>query len=451
MKVCPYCGNDNVEGAESCAFCGSDLVTHSIPPLNRGRRKKKIIRTVCLVLLSVCLVVGITLVTVTVLSPSFQLNRAVKKTWNSMIYSVKKQDDLQLLIDNINTITKSKKASFQLETKTGTESFNLLFDYNQRRKSMQGDLTFQADGESGNVQFALKNGVLQAKIPDISDDVYGISLKKANNSTTIHIIQEALNLDVSSVFSKEITQTIDGYMTGVQEIWNDFCKNIKVEALKKQGKLRVYHVTWSANDLVEAISGKKIKGVSKELVNLLEKIDGGCTCYVSQHGQLNKIEAIIGAALYQLNFSSDENPWEQISVTSSLGNATLFQGGVISNDLGFRAFLANDQGEDVLDINYTESNGAFSYISKQITLKGFVTHDGPDSAVHFLNNKGSTISFEFGKLKNMPQLLSRKYVDLLDLSASDISMLTIKATSNSDKIEKGWKIIESFIKSLIAT
>ena len=449
MNTCPYCGSENVDGAQSCAVCGSELIAQTLPTTKHHKRKGSIVRTVVLVLLAVCILAGGAFGAVTALSPSAQLNRAVKKTWTAMLQSAKQQEDLKYFVENIDAVTQRKKVSLYFDTKLGTDSFTLQLDYSQPGKALQGSISFQASGDTGSLLFASKNNVLQAKLPNISADVYGISLKKANKSTAVQFAQDALGIDVTSLFSKDLTQTLDGYVTGVREVWDEFYDIATVEALAKQGDLKVYHVTWSAKDLATLVAGENAKGLGDELLNILEKIDGGCTCYVNNYGHLSKIEAVVAADLYTLNFSDQENPWEEVTLSSSLGGATLLRGGVVANASEFRAFLGADQGDSVLDFSYQNSNGAFSLHSGQLSIDGFLHSTKKSSTLQFVDGDGAVIKIEFGRLAKNPQLLSRKYVDIMKMSVGDISALAIKAAANSDRITNGWKIISEFLQSII--
>lgn len=449
MNTCPYCGSENTDGAQTCAVCGSELAVQSFPTTKRRKRKGSTVRTICFVLLAVCLLAGIAFGAVTALSPSAQLNRAVSKTWNSLAQTASEQEDLKYFIDNIDVITSSKKVSLFLETKRGSDSINLQLDYSQPRSALQGAIAFQSGGESGELQFALRKDTLQAKLPNISADVYGLSLKKANNSIAIQFVQDALGVDVSSLFSKDLKDTLNGYVTGICDVWNDFYELVEVELLTKQGDYRVYHVTWSAKDLATLIAGENVKGLGEELLSILEKVDGGCTCYVNHYGHISKVEAVVGADLYTLNFSDQENPWEEVTLSSSLGGATLLRGGVVANASEFRAFLGADQGDSVLDFSYQNSNGAFSLHSGQLSIDGFLHSTKKSSTLQFVDGDGAVIKIEFGRLAKNPQLLSRKYVDIMKMSVGDISALAIKAAANSDRITNGWKIISEFLQSII--
>lgn len=451
MSTCIYCGAENADGAPVCIACGSQLPVSTSIQKKKKKRKKSGLTPMKLILLLV-LIVGILAAGVLWLldhfSPSSRLNRAFDQTFNTLEEQIRSLDSVNNAAEVLDRMMDRKKATFYVErTAAGDNGFTLSLDINEKKKALEGQL--QTSGDSPvRLRFAMKKDIFQFAMPDIAPDVYGLSLEELSDSLVVQSLQSLLGTNLSTVLPSNMSDILSEYLSLGQDVWDEFWEAVKVESLDKRNDYSVYKVSWSMKDLSE-LQQKDTDGLLADaFYRLLNKIDGGCTCYVNQRGQVSKVEAAVGANLYTVSLSEQGNLWENFAVSSTGSEKPVLEGKVLVSGQSLQASLHANGSENLFDLNYRGDTRTFEFRTSSLQLKGSLDADGDTVKLQLDGDGTSKTTVEFGELSETPELLSKKYVDLMDIGLGEISELAIRFATNSEKIKAVWALFSSLVTGI---
>ena len=451
MSTCMYCGAENAEGAQQCAVCGNQLPQFSNKKSKKKKKRKGAIPVkICVpLILAVCILIGGGLWLLHHFSPASRLDRAFDATILSLKKECMRQESMKSLINVLDKVTDSEKASFRLANSRDAEkSFALSVDCNHKKHAIAGVLQATDGDFPTTMRFSIVNDVFQFELPDIAPDVYGFSLKKVRESAVVQSLQSILGVDLSSVFSSDLSSILEDYSTLGRNIWEDFWDAAEVTALDNRDDYDVYRVTWSLQALVEQHSKTNGSALSDLIYNLLWKIDGGFTCFVNEKGMLSKVEAAVGKDLYSLSWSEQENPWETFSVVSTGSTAPILEGKIQVDGQTLHVSLVSNGNKNLFDLDYRGDTHAFELKTASLSINGFLEGSDDSIKIQLAENGVQGTNIEFGKLSNSPERIARKYVNLLDMKLNEISELAIRLTTNMDKVKTIWKLFSELIRNI---
>lgn len=439
MIFCNECGAANEDGSTICYECGA-MLTYEAPVKKRtGIPKPVLIGGVAL--LMVALVVGVVLL---VLSGSkATLNSALDKTLSAFCDGNAAHTQTREFVDLLNDFLKDGDYTMTVEV-DGITQMSLVNNYSRGDKKMQGTFAGQVDlngsAMSLDLAYSVDKKVIQFSVPGRFDNVYGIQIDKVDSllnnpifSTLLSGNSSALNLDMD-FFSGSDLDTYFEDMAGDE--LEALKKSLEVEELDEKelnGQVcQVYKVTWSsdaASELVVAIGGLgKLPQIGELISSLIPELEPECRCYVNKDGYLVGLDFATAGAQCLFALEGKDNPWDTFSLTvNSIYGETLYYAGAMERTGSGVSFYLEDASGTLLRLDYSTLSGNFSFYTKdagQLLSGQLQSADDRLSMTLEWEIEGTGLQqlrFGMAELDAKPQQLSKNYIDLLDMSLTDLT------------------------------
>lgn len=448
MIICPYCAAEISDDSQICPVCGNQLTIVEPFKIKKRRQKRSLLLKLGLGVIALAFISGAILWLLNYFSPSARLRRSVDLTFSQLIREIKKQDTLNKTIAVFDTISDTEKVSVYLETvKTSEESYSVSIDYNHSKQRMSGSIIYNEVTTHGKLNFAIKKGIFQIELPDVSPNVYGFSLDDLKESKTIQVAQDVLGANIGAN-QQNLESILGNYIKQGSNLLDEIWRIAEVESLKKQEDCTVYRITWTLSDLTALFTNEYPDAISANLYNFLKKVDGGFTCYVHENGCLTKVEAVVGVDLYTLTFSDADNLWHDFYIKSSRDDIPQITGSVSGDGNEFKAVII--QGDNKLfEMAFIEDSHAFGVTIGEHNLNGFLHSSTDSSGLQCVSENGTTTKIELGKLNDNPELISKDYTNLLDMSVGEISDLAVRLASSGDVVKSAWDVFCEMIEAVV--
>lgn len=448
MIICPYCAAEISDDSQVCPVCGHQLTIAEPFKKKERRQKRSLLLKLGLGVIALAFISGAILWLLNYFSPSERLRRSVDLTFSELVREIKKQDTLNKMIDVFETISDTEKASVFFETvKSSEESYSVSVNYDHSKHRMSGSIYCDEDTTQGKLNFAMKKDFFQIELPDVSPTVYGLSLDDLNESKTVQVIQNVLGTNIGAN-QQNFESILENYIKQGSNLLDEIWRIAEVESLKKQEYCTVYRITWTLKDLTELFTNEYPDAISANLYYFLKKVDGGFTCYVHENGCLTKVEAVVGVDLYTLTFSDADNLWHDFYIKSARDDVPQITGSVSGDGNEFKAVII--QGDNKLfEMAFTDNSHAFGVTIGEHNLNGFLHSSTGSSGLQYVSENGTTTKIELGKLNDNPELISKDYTNLLDMSVGEISDLAVRLASSGDVVKSAWDVFCEMIEAIV--
>lgn len=432
MKNCPYCGSSNLDDATMCFECGSMLET-SQPTANQ----KKSGGGKLLGILAGVLAAGAVLALGVwggshLFSGDNQVKRGFEKTGDAFMAQIEKQEDMGNFIAQMESLAEDNAYSLQVTAFNEGRETTVSLEYSQPSKALSGEVSIENAGLATEIDFYCKKDNLQLRLPFLSNDVYGFSLQDLEKKYEGSFLANIFGKDLGKKLPTDLFAKKSGTLKQ-DAVWKQLWKLAKIDKQDDQGDTKVYTVEWSAKNLEKIGKSAANNKVLKAVVTLLEKSGTGLTCYM-EDGCVLKVEIVIAGDMYTAKLEGPEdNPWERISVKSSIHPDWEIHGGVTTEENQVVVLLENDT-DVILSFTYHQADGAFT-LEGPAYLTGTMTSDGNATRLAIREDDETYITAQIRDLRTTPDGLAKKYVDILDMSAAQTAKLVVQMTEQQEVLQ----------------
>lgn len=436
MKFCDACGAANEEYASVCYACGAALPGSE--PVGKKKGSFSIPKPVLIIgaaVLAVALIVGCIFLVLS--GNETDIASAYDRTRAAFEGDSAGQTQLEKFLDQANGYLKVGDYTIYLSY-SGSTQLELQTDYARGDKQLQGTITTMGL----QLAYSADNKVMQFSVPGQFDNVYGFKLSQAEKLTENPVLGYALqgaNLDLD--FDFFATTDLETYFEGIAgEEYEAFLDSVEIKELDEQAlggeKCKVYEITWSSeasNKLISAVGSLGTLPQIGSLVNALTpELEPECRCYVNSDGYLVGLDFVSAGAQCLLVLEGEDNPWDAFSLTvnSVYGETLYYTGALERNGDAMRVYLSGESGT-LVSLDYDNASGAFALYTEDHgqLLKGQVTAGGSEAKLTLEWDAGEAgvqqVTLVLSELENKPRQLSENYIDLLDMSISDLTRLML--------------------------
>ncbi len=488
MKICPVCGCTNKDSRKTCKACGNPLSGNATDPnsaysgsgyttgtssaYNTGTRyttnsgyntgtgyttdggyntgtdygqsggytsppaaapPKRSGSTVKIVLIALgaVILIAAAVLLFTVFSPKAALYSAGKTTLCRLPDAIERKSDLVLTSSVIQQKISDGKLSAELEW--DNDYFHLFtdFDYSRPKKLLSGSAQLRENtyGLDVDVAYSIQKTTFEMRFSDTSLNVYGCDLedlseKVSSSSSTlpINLFKNSSGLSVSQAKKnlKAFIKAVEVEKKGKTTVYiNDTAQNCKV-----------YELTWSeksAEKLTKSLNGG-ISALGSKLLSLFSKIEPELTCYVNGSGEIVCVDFIYAANRCSLYLKGTDNPWDSFDLTVKTvsGSEYTYSGGIVREGNTMRISLTYET-DRLFELDYDTDSGKFVLnIREAEILRGKFLSDGKTCTVAVYDDgELGTVQLTVSKIKADPERLSKKYIDILDMSLTDWQKLIL--------------------------
>lgn len=451
MKVCKYCGTLNDDDQGLCKSCGGLLPTKKkrAVSLKEAIASKPAVRKIALAVLAGVVAVGAG-VTVFAGGASRRVEHALEQNRDAIVEAASALPELAGARDNFGALNDGGRFTVKMDITADIMSVEGSMDYDRKEKALAGTIAYANVEKELDVKFdfASDNREFVLAADRYTDDLYGFKLKEFAafySKTPIALLfpldktQKEPNIEF---FRKvDFAQSMD---EKYGDAWKNFRKSLDYEELNERDMeiggemipVRAYEVTWdstAASKLISAMLGQK-EGLLDDLIRLFKFMEPDCRFYVNEEGYIVAVDFVVSGNKCTIKFEGERNVWERctLSSLSIAGGEGAISGYLIIEDGEVDARFELNQSM-CYELHYTDSTGEFSMsaVTEKTSwnLDGAITSRNGGSQLRmggYLPNHGRVdVTVELNPLENEPELIDDKYVDLMDMKASNWQRLLI--------------------------
>lgn len=441
MKFCSECGAANENDAFSCYECGAELPAVQTNAKKGRKGSFRIPKPVLIgaaAVLALALVVGLVFGVIALLSGGEDdLGSAFGQTMGAFRDGEKDQTQLQTFMTQVSGCLADGEYTFDL-TYDGVAQLYLRTDYSYSDKQLQGRFNIMGT----EFAYSANEKLLQFTIPGQFDNVYGIrpgDLDKLLDDPLLSQIAGLftgyIGMDLQADMFPKPTDLEGWFKNAAGDEYEAFLKSVEITEMEEERVLdgrscRVYEITWSsaaANELISAVGSLgKLPQIGELLNVLVPELDPECRCYVND-GYLIGLEFVSAGAQCLFVLEGEENPWDAFSLTvNSVYGESLYYHGALERSGESRHLYLEGEGETLLSLDYNDATGEFAVYTRDTgdLLRGQVTA-GSEATLRLEWNAGEAgvqaLTFTLSELRGQPGQLSADYIDLLEMSLTDLT------------------------------
>lgn len=433
MVFCGECGAANENGSTVCYECGAVLPVTQVVKKKAGIPKPLLIAGGAL--LAVLLVVGVVLLCLS--GGQRDLTEAFDQTMTAF-QGNETGTQAQTFVQKLDDLLKDGDYAMALRT-SGDSGIFLTTEYSRDNEVMRG-----AIGLMGmELDYSIDSQAIQFSIPGQFDNVYGVKLKQLDrlaNNPLLSVLMGDLGKRVdlnADFFAKNDLETTFRNIAG--EEYDALRKSVKIKELDEKvlngQNCQVYEISWSSSAMVELVAALGSMGTMPELgglvTSLIPDLGSDCRCYIGEDGYIAGVEFSSAGAQCLFLLEGRENPWDafRLTIESIYGETVVYTGGLEHSGTKMRFTLANDT-DVLLSLYYDDATGEFSLATKDkgAFLSGcFRTQGELCLSLEWDAADLGTYQMEFSiaALDRKPSPMANHYIDLLDMSMSDLTRLLL--------------------------
>ena len=446
MKTCVFCGATNDDSAEVCSVCGGALPDSGYSSGGTGRKRSGSGSKVWLIVLGAVLACAAVVLLIFALSPRLSLAQSSKETFQLLPRAIEAKSDVVFSKKLAKKVTDGK-FSAQLEWSDSTAKVATDFAYSRPGKIISGTahITDSQSNLNLSLRYSVDKNIVEVSFAENGLNVYGFKRKelaekydKSMVNTLASSMPESSGL---SVLQKQ--PPASDFRTQFKKTCNAFLKSVEVERLGKTTiyindaarSCKAYKLKWNeeaAKKFTDYLSSNGISTVlSEKLVPIISKIEPECICYVDKNGKLAGLDFVYIGQQCSFVLAGESNPWDSfiLNVGSVYGGTVTYSGGIVRD--GNMLYISLENGTDVLfQLNYNISTGEYVLNTKNYCelLRGqFLSSSGKFTFAAYFDDAGETgcLKLTVSELDAKPERLSKKYIDILDMSLSDWQRLLL--------------------------
>lgn len=459
MILCNICGAPNLDTDLVCKECSSPLPIQNVKKgKNKARKQKNAAKKgfrlsgkTLGVFAAAAAVVGAVALGAVFHGgrPAKVLGESLSKNESAILEQIDRLENLSSFLDN--AVELNDQGDFALSANMETDVLELAgsVDYSRSERVMSGTLDYEKQEKELNLKFAFsadhKNFTLAS---DRTDDIYGFKLKefakkyhKSPLAKIFPIVEKGkeLNLDL---FKKQTGSKTMKQKYG--DVWNDFVKSVEYKEVNervmqigsREVDCRVYDISWdtkAATKLLNAILGTD-RSIISRLSELFEKLGSDCRIYTDETGYIVAVDYVIAGKKCTLTVvDADDHCLKYLLQTENISAAEGdIRGELEITDDNIRGDLKWD-GMMEVNLTYTDQTGEFRFVADllgvhwdiagkiasvangaQLMVGGYIPEYGDIS-----------LYLEQTPLTHKPEMMSDKYVDLLELDLRKLERLLI--------------------------
>lgn len=458
MKTCSYCGTINDDSKIVCDAC-SGLLPESestTPKKSRsfhfsgGSGTKKLIAGG---LAALTVVGGGTAVWLGG-STSRQVTSALSRNEEAIVEQIEQLPNLTAYAENFAELNDGGKYTISADITTSSLVLDGIMHYDRKGEALSGSLGYADESYDVQFDFASDDKEFTVSADRLTADIYGFKLKefaKMYSKTPLAAIlpitngNDEPNLDF---FAKlDFAESME---EKYGDAWKNFKKSLDYEELNERRmeiggqsvEVQAYEITWdtsAATKLVSAILGKD-ESFLDGLTNIFAQMEPDCRFYVDDNGYVVAVDFVAAGNKCVLTFEGTENIWDVCTLTSqSISGGE----GAISGFLVIegRTVSAEIQWDGVMEyaLDYNDTTGAFALEADvggtEWYLDGTLTSTDGGAQLRcggYLPTYGRVdVRLNMDELQQKPELMSDKYVDLMDMDLSNWQRLLIDINNSN--------------------
>lgn len=433
MVFCGECGAANENSSTVCYECGAVL------PVPQTVKKKTGIPKPLLIaggaLLAVLLVVGVVLLCISGGKRDFA--SAFDQTMTAFRGN-ETGTQAQTFVQELDELLKDGDYAMTLRT-SGDNGIFLTTEYSRDDQVMRGDISLMGM----ELDYSIDSQSIQFLIPGQFDNVYGVELKQLDrltNNPLLSVLMGDLGKRVDfngDFFAKNDLETIFRNIAG--EEYDALRKSVEIKELDEKvlngQNCQVYQISWSSSAMAKMIAALGSMGTMPELgslvTSLIPDMGSECRCYIGEDGYIAGVEFTSAGARCLFLLEGRENPWDtfSLSIESIYGETVVYTGGLERSGTESRFTLANDTAV-LLSLDYDDATGEFHLSTKDqgSLLSGSLQTRGELRLSLVWNGEALgeyQMEFAIAPLDRKPVPLANHYIDLLDMSMSDLTRLLL--------------------------
>lgn len=461
MKICNYCGTANDDSRSLCESCGG-LLPEAVD--TEPKKKKSGLSGLKLKPGAVKLIAG-ALAAVTVVGggaavllggTSRQVTSALEQNQEAISEEISQLPQMAAVGENFTALNDDGKFTVRADITTDMLALEGTMHYDRKDKSLAGSVVYANDEQDLDVKFdfASDNKVFTLAADRYTADIYGFKLKEfaqfysktplalffpLTNSGGEPNVEFFKKMD----FSKAMEEKYG-------EAWDNFRKSLEYEELNERDmeiggrmvRVRAYEITWdtsAASKLISTMLGQE-DGFLDDLIELFKVMEPDCRFYVDEEGFVVAADFVAAGNKCTVKFEGADNIWNQCTLSSlsiaggegAISGYLTIDDGVVSGEI---------EWEDVMryELDYDDSDGGFTMRAwtggTEWYLDGALTAQNGGAQLRlggYLPNHGRVdVSLELNPLENEPELMDDKYVDLMDMDASNWQRLLIDINNSN--------------------
>ncbi len=462
MKICNYCGTANDDSRSLCTSCGGLLPEVEATPV---KKKKKGLSGLNLKSGTVKLVAGV-LAAVTVVGggayavfggTSRQVTNALAQNQEAITEELSRLPQLAAVGENYEALNDGGQFTLRADISTDVLALTGTMDYDRKDKAMAGSVVYDNDEQELDVKFdfASDNKEFTLAADRYTADVYGFKLKEFAefySKTPLALFFPLTNSggEPNIQFFKKM-DFAEAMEEKYGDAWKNFKKSLGYEELNERqmeiaGQMidvRAYEITWdsfAARRLIATMLGQEEEGLLDHLIELFKIMEPDCRFYVNEAGFVVAADFVSAGNKCTVKFEGEDNIWNKctLSSLSIAGGDGAISGFLTMEDGVVEAEFAWD-GKAVYALDYNDNDGSFTMQawtgSTEWYLDGAVTAKNGGSQLQvggWLPEHGRVdVTMEMNPLEREPELMDDKYVDLMDMDASNWQRLLIDINNSN--------------------
>lgn len=459
MKVCSYCGNANDDSRNVCEVCGALL-----PETKAAAKMKKKGLNLNLKPRAVKAIAG-TLAAVTVAGggayalmggTSRQVAQAIDKNQTAITEEISQLPQLNAAVEHLEELNDGGAFTVRADITTDAAALSGNMDYDRKDKALAGSLVYENVEQELDVKFdfASDNKEFTLAADRYTADIYGFKLTEFAefySKTPLALFFPLTNKDDEpnvEFFKKMDFEKAMEEKYG--ESWKNFRKSLSYEELNPRDmeiggamvNVRAYEITWdtsAASRLISAMLGQE-EGLLDDFIELFKFLEPDCRFYVNDEGYVAAVDFVAAGNKCVLKFEGEENPWDRCTLSSlsiaggegAISGQSVLENGNVSVEFCW-------DGEAVFRLDYEDSTGSFDMEAVTGTaewyLEGALTAAEGGTQLTLggrLPEHGRVdVTLELVPLEKEPELMDDRYVDLMDMDASNWQRLLIDINNSN--------------------
>ena len=461
MKICNYCGTANDDSRSLCESCGGLLPE----PVETGETKKKSgLSGLKLKPGAVKLIAG-ALAALTVVGggaamllggTSRQVTNALEQNQEAITEEISQLPQLAAVQDNYDALNDDGKYTVYADITTDHLVLAGGMNYDRRDKALAGSVAYANPEQDLDVKFdfASDNRDFTLAADRYTADIYGFKLKEFAefySKTPLALLLPLTNSgeEPNLEFFKKM-DFAEAMEEKYGEAWKNFKKSLSYEELNERdmeigGRMvpvRAYEITWdtaAASRLISAMLGQE-EGFLDDLISMFKVMEPDCRFYVDENGFVVAADFVTAGNKCTVKFEGTDNIWNQCTLSSlsiaggegAISGHLVIDDGVVSGEI---------EWDNVMHyaLDYDDADGSFAMRGwaggTEWYLDGAVTAVGGGAQLRvggYLPQHGRVdVRLELNPLEQAPELMDDKYVDLMDMDASNWQRLLIDINNSN--------------------
>lgn len=452
MKVCKYCGTLNEDSDGLCKSCGGLLPSKKTKPVSvkNALASNPTVRKVVLAVLAGVVAVGAG-VTVLAGGASRRVENALAQNREAIVEAASALPELAGARDHFTALNDGGRFTVKMDITADTMSVDGSMDYDRKEKALAGTVAYANVEKELDVKFdfASDNREFVLAADRYTDDLYGFKLKEfaafySKTPLALLFPLDKTQKEPNIEFFRKV-DFAENMEKKYGDAWKNFRKSLDYEELNERDMeiagemipVRAYEITWdskAATRLVSAILGQEKEGLLDDLIGLFKFMEPDCRFYVNEEGYIVAVDFVVSGNKCTIKFEGEDNVWERCNLSSlsiaggegAISGYLIIEDGVVDGKFELNQSMC-------YELHYTDSTGAFSMsaVTEKTSwhLDGAITSHNGGSQLRmggYLPNHGRVdVTVELNPLENEPELIDDKYVDLMDMKASNWQRLLI--------------------------